>query len=274
MNKPIAALLLSCALSSCGIFDKYAGSKSDNGISYHGGPIMGGVPDVYLIFYGDWLNDPYEHARKLRTVLPQFILDLDGSDYLATIQTYPDNDGHTPTGNIRLNGMTTIGPEAFGTALTPSMIPALLKKAYPTASDGIFVVVLASGITYPDICTSACGKHFESGRAQVAIVGGPSCNSGCGPLTSSDFTCNTVVHEIAEAITNPDGWGWYAPGGDGEIADKCEGGSLLGLAYPSPANRSHQVNVQIGFDYYLLAGLWLNQSGGKCTLGLKWQPSH
>src|SRR5258708_36203041 len=59
-----------------------------NGIEYHGGPVMRGPHNVYLIWYGNW------SGNSATAILPDFIASLDGSPYFNTNTTYGDNTGN------------------------------------------------------------------------------------------------------------------------------------------------------------------------------------
>src|SRR5690242_2051273 len=77
---------------------------TSNGISWHGGPVMGGAVNVYYIWYGNWTNGP--HASDSATTIN--LLDalygangIGGSPYELINSTYYDS-GKSVTGNAFL----------------------------------------------------------------------------------------------------------------------------------------------------------------------------
>src|SRR5579871_5473055 len=55
-----------------------AGASGSNGITYHGGPIMLGLIDVYYIWYGNWSVDP-----NAQPILQNLATSIGGSPYFA-----------------------------------------------------------------------------------------------------------------------------------------------------------------------------------------------
>src|SRR5438034_3518528 len=51
-------------------------STAGNGITYHGGPLMLGTPNIYFIWYGNWAADPTGV-----TILQHFVQFEGGSPY-------------------------------------------------------------------------------------------------------------------------------------------------------------------------------------------------
>src|SRR5205807_3149072 len=71
-----------------------------HGINYHGGPVMKGTPNIYLIWYGNWTTGPKASDRQTTVNLVDAFLDgLNGSGYMRINSTYGDNSGNV-TGNI------------------------------------------------------------------------------------------------------------------------------------------------------------------------------
>src|SRR5580765_6559374 len=52
---------------------------------YNGGPVIGGTPDVYFIWYGNWGTD------SATSLLPSFVSTLSGTAYLGTEMTMAGN---------------------------------------------------------------------------------------------------------------------------------------------------------------------------------------
>src|SRR5262249_40915055 len=73
-----------------------------NGITYHGGPLMLGTANVYLIFYGNWAADPTGIS-----ILQHFVQFEGGSPYYAINTTYYDGNGTNISNSINLAGTYT-----------------------------------------------------------------------------------------------------------------------------------------------------------------------
>jgi hypothetical protein len=84
---------------------------------------------------------------------------------------------------------------------------------------------------------------------------------------------NSIAHELAEAVTDPEGLSWYDNNTrcQEEMGDKCafEFGNNLITVGPNS-------NVILGRRNFYLQQLWLNQGSGKCTLSFgmpNWWPT-
>src|SRR5713101_5100513 len=55
---------------------------SNNGIFYHGGPVMLGTTNIHYIFYGNW------SGNSATTILPDLAASLGGSPYFNIETTY------------------------------------------------------------------------------------------------------------------------------------------------------------------------------------------
>src|SRR5213078_1910919 len=60
-----------------------ARAASSNGIDYHGGPVLLGTTNVYLIWYGDWTKDP-----AAQPILTDLVSNIGGSPYFNINTTY------------------------------------------------------------------------------------------------------------------------------------------------------------------------------------------
>src|SRR5690349_2880422 len=74
---------------------------ANNGISYHGGPVMLGTTDVYYIWYGNWSGNS---ATSILTNLAQ---NIGGSPYFNINTTYYDGSSVHVTNSVHYAGSTT-----------------------------------------------------------------------------------------------------------------------------------------------------------------------
>ncbi len=73
-------------------------SGVQDGIQYHGGPVMTGVKDVYLIWYGNWTGN------TAQSIVPTLVQNLNGSSYFNIITTYTNGGGTKVANSIALIG--------------------------------------------------------------------------------------------------------------------------------------------------------------------------
>ncbi len=76
----------------------------------------------------------------------------------------------------------------------------------------------------------------------------------------AESAIDTATHELAEAMTDPEGSGWMDPNGF-EVGDKCEFGPQEGTPLGYAADGS-PYNEVINGDQYLLQGMWSNVDQG------------
>ena len=248
-----------------------------NGINYHGGPVMGGTPNIYLIWYGNWINGP--HASDSQTsvnLVNSFLGGLTGSGYEMINSTYGDNSKNV-TGTLHDSSSTTVG-YTQGTSLSDAKIKTIVQSAIssgslPKDTNGVYFVLTSSDVNETSgFCTQYCGWHTSasilSADIKYAFVGNPDrCTSACEAQTNSpngdsgaDGMVSIIGHESEEAISDPDLNAWYDRTGQ-ENADKCawKWGTLLG---GSVGNKGY--NQTFGGHNWLIQMNWENARGGGC----------
>jgi len=259
------------------------GKPSNNGISYHGGPIMPGTVNVYYIWYGNWTNGAHPTSDSQASVglLSNFIGGLSGSGYEKINSTYNDSGNHTVTGNMVLAGTTTDNYSG-GTALSDSGIQTVVSSAIssgrlPKDTNGVYFVLTSSDVNETSgFCTRYCGWHTRGtiGGADIkySFVGNPDrCPSACEAETNSannnsgaDGMASIIAHESEEAISDPDLNAWYDSRG-AENADKC----AWKFGPTQTTSTGGHYNQTLGGDKFLIQMNWENARGGGCsqTLG-------
>ncbi len=252
-----------------------------NGISYHGGPIMPGVVNVYFIWYGNWTNGP----KPSDSVTTVNLLDdlfgstggIGGSGYEQINTTYGSSSSNV-TGNIALAASTTDN-YSQGTQLSDSKVQRVVANAIsshrlPKDANGIYFVLTSSDVTETSgFCLKYCGWHtharISGSDVKYSFVGNSDqCPSGCEMQTVSpngdsgaDGMANVMAHEAEEALTDPDLNAWYDSSGQ-ENADKCawKFGPLLG----STTIGNGGYNQTFGTNNWLIQMNWENSRGGGC----------
>jgi len=244
------------------------GSGTNNGIFYHGGPVMLGTVNVYYIWYGNW------GASEAKTILADFAANFGGSPYYNINTTYYDGSSHHLNNQITLAGQTDDN-YSHGKSLSDSAIQAVvLGSGLPLEASGVYIVLTSNDVTASSgFCTQYRGwhTHTTSGSIQVkyAFVGDPTrCPSACeaqtsGPngSTGADGMANIIAHEVEEAASDPELNAWYDRRGY-ENADKCAW--TFGTTYTTSTGA--KANMKLGSRDYLIQRNWVNASGGSCAL--------
>jgi hypothetical protein len=253
-----------------------------NGIDYHGGPVMQGSHNIYLLWYGNWSND------TAIQILPEFISGLNGSPYFNTNSTYGDNSGNIAD-TVTLMGQYfdtgSQGANLGTTGVAAALSNALQNSKLPVDGNGIYLVLTSPDVTEGNFCgaqdptTAYCGYHthetFNTTDIKFGFVGDsatqcPSNGVICSAQSvtpngneGADAMASVMAHEINETVTDPDINGWYlsVPNG-GEVGDLCN--FRFGPRFVN-ADGS-QFNVILGGKQFLIQKNWLNASGGLCSM--------
>jgi hypothetical protein len=238
-----------------------------NGISYHGGPVMTGTPNMHYIWYGNW------SGNSATTILTSFIQSLGGSAYEGINTTYYNGSNVHVSGAINYAGSTTDN-YSHGTALADTDIISIVSATNPTDTNGLYFVLTSSDVDETSgFCKQYCGWHDHTTinglDIKYAFIGNPDrCPSACEAQTTSpngnagaDGMASIIAHESEEAISDPDLNAWYDTRGY-ENADKC----AWTFGTESTASNGSKYNVTLGGAQYLIQQNWVNASGGYCAL--------
>ena len=213
------------------------GSASCPRITNHGGGLLSN-PRVYLVTFT-------ARERRLAALPPQLPSQLPAvtrAAFAARGASWWLDEYHVLPGafagaiqiqNRTLATARTINDDALASALRA----ARQARTLPSPAAALYVVVTRAnqGVYYYDqhgretSASDFCGYHSTSGapnsRPFAYIVlpnetGNLACSAG---LTATDTWTYTYGHELAEALTDPFGNGWFGPPPhDDEIADICE----------------------------------------------------
>jgi hypothetical protein len=263
----------------------------DNGIQYHGGPVMNKTKgtNVYFIWYGNWSGD----SAKL--ILPYLADHIGGSPYFNINTTYyeVDEEGKdkAPEKEPVLNKVNFEGSVddnySLGTSLSDLDIFHVVANALgvtlpPFDDDGVYFV-----LTSPDVAQQEsagiggpfCAWHWDATNAglpgqdiKVAWVGNPKTFFNfCGVQTApspnnnpdADSMASFVAHELEESVTDPIFNAWYDVNGN-ENGDLCAWTFGNYKSLPDGAF----FNMKLGNRPYLIQRNWVNAKGGYCAL--KW----
>jgi hypothetical protein len=251
------------------------GKPGANGITYHGGPLLGvvgGTPvTAYYIWYGNW------SGNNAPTILEDMIRNMGGSSYYNINTTYYNGSKAHVVNSVTFGGSTTDN-YSRGTALSDSGVQGVVSDAInsgrlPNNSAGVYFVLTSADVNESSgFCTQYCGWHtygtIAGSNIKYSFVGNPDrCPLSCAAQTVSpngnagaDGMASIIAHELEEAVTDPNINAWYQ-GRYQENADLCAWTFGTTTTLPSGA----EYNMTLGSRNYLIQQNWVNASGGYCA---------
>ncbi len=244
-------------------------SVVQDGIQYHGGPVLTGTKNVYFIWYGTWAGN------TAQTILPKLISDLNGSPYFNINTTYTNGSGTKVSNSIALKTQTSDN-YSRGTSLADADIQTIVQTAINNGSlakdtSGVYFVLTSSDVNETSgFCTQYCGWHthgtINGSDIKYAFIGNPDrCPSACEAQTTSpngnsgaDGMASIISHELEEAATDPDLNAWWQTSTGMENADKC----AWKFGTESTASNGSKYNMTMNGTQYLIQMNWVNALKG------------
>lgn len=238
------------------------------GVYYHGGPVMGGVTNIYYIWYGNWTGD------NARTLLTNFAKNIGGSPYFNINTTY-GTSSTAIVNSVKYAG-AAMDNYSLGAVLGDGDIGAIVANAIgaaklPNDPHGVYFVLTSKDVKETSgFCTQYCGWHtyetVNGNNVKFAFVGNPvsQCPRACSEQTTSpnnnegaDAMASVIAHELDESVTDPNLNAWY-DGAGYENADKC----AWTFGTVSTAANGGKYNVILGGTDYLIQQNWVNAQNG------------
>lgn len=221
-------------------------SVTTSNVLYHGGPVMTGEVQVYVIF---WEPRGSLVSSKFNMLIRRYFRDVGDSGLYANNAQYADSGGQAPTGAELAGWIVDRSPYPSAPVLQDSDIRNEVSHAMSVAgwTPGITHMFFVYTALNESVCVpffgscsppfgSMCGYHFgfRTPGGPVLYAGMPYAGNSlaqCYGLSVSpnrdiaaDAEVNATSHEQMEAATDPEASGWFGPGGlTDEIADKCVG---------------------------------------------------
>ena len=250
---------------------KAGNAAGNNGILYHGGPVILGTTNVYYIWYGNW------SGNSATTILTNLGQNIGGSPYFNINTTYYNGSNTHVSNSVFYVGSTTDN-YSRGKSLSDSAIQGIVSDALTSGrlaydTHGVYFVLTSADVTASSgFCTQYCGWHtrgtINGFDIKYSFVGNPDrCPSACEAQTTgpngnagADGMASIIAHELEEAVTDPDLNAWYDFRGQ-ENADKCAW--TFGSTFATP--NGALANMTLGGRNYLIQRNWVNASGGFCA---------
>jgi hypothetical protein len=247
-------------------------AAGNNGILYHGGPVMLGTTHMYYVWYGNWGTNT---ANAILTTLAQ---NIGGSPYFNINTTYYNGSNVHVSNSVSFGGSTNTSTSVYGTSLTDAEVQSIIRDALvsghlPYDTSGVYFVLTSAEVTASSgFCTQYCGWHthgtINGFDIKYSFVGNPDrCPTACeaqstGPNgnAGADGMASIISHELEEAVSDPDLNAWYDRRG-AENADKCAW--TFGTTFTT--GNGALANMTLGGRNYLIQRNWVNASGGFCA---------
>jgi hypothetical protein len=271
-------------------YDKEKSGKRGGGsttITYHNGPVLNSGPvNVYVIYYGDV---PVGTQNIINTFFTD--LNLTKGSFYAVNNTYYDSTGTTisPMLNFSpLGGSVYLdSAESQGSHLGSKNMPAIVQHAItvgglPAVENAVYFVISGPSVAVSGFCRSFCAYHTSSSaivsgkKIRFAVVPDP--GNQCGGCDGNvavygqnvtpngdpgaDEMTDSIIHELSEAVTDPDISAWYTSGGaeNGDLCNYTYGPTQFGAPNGATANF-----VGKSGNYYLIQQIWTNVSPQGCA---------
>jgi hypothetical protein len=249
-------------------------------ILYHGGPILLGAVPVYIIYYGTI-------SSTTTGIVNDFFTSIGGSPQYNVNTTYFDAQNNHITNAISFSPASSIYNDNYsqGKTLIGNGVQNVVKNAIagghlPADPTGVYFVVTATDVKIPGFCSSFCAYHANSSSIvsgmdiKYSLIPDPTqACAGCdgnvaifgqsitpnGDLGGDEMT-DSIMHELSEAVTDPDGTAWYTRAG-AENGDLCN--FTYGTTYIAP--NGAVANAHLGSRDYLIQEIWENTGAGFCA---------
>jgi Phosphate-induced protein 1 conserved region len=228
-------------------------------VEYHGGPMMFGTTNVYLIWYGSWVGN------NAPTILTDLVQSIGGSSYFDIVTRYRNIAGVAPSNAVSYGGSID-DAYSLGSTLTAFDIGTIVGvtlaggSSLPIDPNGVYVVLTSADVSETSgFGTSYCGFHnlteVSGVVVQYVFIGHPDrAPAQCEPQSVGP-NGNTA------ADVDPRFTAWYDKFMF-EPADKCAWnfGTIYTVANGASAN------VRLGSRDFLLQQQWVLGNRGFCTL--------
>ncbi len=244
---------------------------SDSPMTYHGGPVMHGPVDVYLVWYGGW------SGSRTVPVLTDLVSGLGDSSYFVLNAGFTDSS-HAAAGPVRYAGSVSVG-YSRGHSLSDRAVRRVVADVIgsgqlPASSSAVYAVLTSADVRETSgFTTRYCGWHTRTRLAgtdiKYAFVGDPStqgpkvCSAQHGTTPNGDLgadaMADVLTHELDETVTDPDLDAWYDRYRN-ENADKCAW--TYGITYK--ARNGATANLRINGRDYLVQRTW-SLDGQRCA---------
>ncbi len=204
-------------------------------VTYHGGPLLRNV-QVEPVFYGQYWNS--DAGQRQASNLDSFLSFLTNSSYMDMLGEYGVGRGALVDNGI-VTGTATSASSVDDTTLQQTLANAIAAGTLPTVnSNRVYVVFTAPNVDVvlgsQDSVHNFYGYHdffadLVGDQVYYAVIAHPIGNGPFYNLDDFQTITKTVSHELAEAVTDPGGGGWFDGRTGNEIGDIANGPRDVGV---------------------------------------------
>jgi len=179
-------------------------------LTYHGGPVMTDMTNVYAIFWEPTGNV----SANYNSLIERFLVDFADGTLYSVARHYPQTDGRFP-GNTVLAGTWVDSTAYVRSSLWDSDIQGSVTRAqrangWTSGLNNLFIVFTERNETLP----STCGYHSSFGTntiyAAVPYAASLICRTTSSPNSDdADSTINVLSYIEMDSVTDPLGNAWY-----------------------------------------------------------------
>jgi len=271
------------------------GGGTNNGISYHGGPVLQSGTNVVAVY---WASSPiyvggpapgHGPGSSDASLVGQFLRALGGSAYFNINSTYTDGSGQAIANVVNYTGYwaNNSNVPSNGQNVSDAQMLSMLSSGFASGAltydaNTLYAIFTAGTVNlgggfgsqycayhwYGTVNTLSGAKtvryaampydHAYSGSCDVFTSWGPA-NGSFDP--GADAEVNTLAHETEETTTDEFGSAWYDTRGN-ENADKCAW--TFGSTFTTSGGG--RANVSLGGKNFLIQQNWVNANGGGCSM--------
>ena len=249
---PEASLQSPFSVRSAAVFSRAptAGSTSAaaSPITYHGGPVMGSVSKVVLIWYGNWNQNNGTDNAAGQQIIRDAIWGMAQQDpvnnysgittgYSSSLGQYTQSTGSavTQASSATLVEYTQAAKSTYGNLTLSDASVFSLVKAFAGTGDpnAIYLVLSSSEIKESSgFLSKYCGWHsfgtIGANKVKYGFIGNPNRNlAACSVQSVSpngnpgvDAMVSVIAHELIETVSDPLLNAWYNSAGS-ENSDMC-----------------------------------------------------
>ena len=231
------------------------------GVSNHTGDILA-TPKVVAIYWGDYIGG---HA-DVRVAFDQFFAEMLRSGFMDSLAQYGVGEATLMQSSIISGSMSPIHPSDVSSQLQSWLNNGQVASPSPLsdASNWLYVIIAPPDADVRDngdsTTSGLCGYHSHSSftlgsvSADIAwaIVGFGTPGASATPKDVVNSVAYCLGHEMAEAMTNPRGQGYYV---DANVtANGCEIGDLC------------ETHTEVSVGQWSVETYWSNSDSG-CAAG-------
>ena len=265
-----------------------------NGIQYHGGPVVMGEKAVAIywasltIYTGGPQAGTTGTGSQDGSLVGYFLRNLGGSNYYNINTTYTDGSGNPIPNSLAYTGFWANSSNVASDCqvVSDSSIQQMIVSGFTSGKltydpSTVYAVFSAGKVNLGGNFGNCSGTQFQycayhgyfsyNGNTVLYAVM-PYNNAYPGSCTSfaaggapngdpgADAEVNTLAHEVEEANTDPRLNAWYDTQGY-ENADKCA------WNFGTINLNNNTANITVGARNFLVQQNWLNLNGGSCAKG-------